>query len=70
MRLIIEFDMAVIPRNTVINNAELFIYQLGATLGGDSPILAYRNGHKHPRMISRSSYDRCAKNQSTGTATA
>ena len=41
MRLIIEFDMGVIPRNAVINKAELFIYQLGVTPGGDSP-MSYR----------------------------
>lgn len=35
MRLLIEFDISAIPRNAVINKAELFIFQVGVTPGGD-----------------------------------
>jgi len=38
MRILIEFDIAAIPRNAVINNAELFIFQTSVTPGGDRPM--------------------------------
>lgn len=41
MRVVIEFDISTIPRNAVINKAELFIYQVGVTPGGDGA-MGYR----------------------------
>lgn len=38
MRLLIEFDIAAIPRNAVINSATLFIFQTGVVPGGDRPM--------------------------------
>lgn len=35
MRILIEFDIAAIPRNAVINSATLFIFQTGVVPGGD-----------------------------------
>jgi hypothetical protein len=35
MRILIEFDIAAIPRNAVINSARLFIFQSGVVPGGD-----------------------------------
>jgi hypothetical protein len=38
MRILIEFDIAAIPRNAVINRADLFIFQTGVVPGGDRPM--------------------------------
>lgn len=40
-RILIEFDIGAIPRNAVIHSAELNIFQLGVTPGGDGP-MSYR----------------------------
>lgn len=40
-RILIEFDIGAIPRNAVIHSAELNIFQLGVTPGGDQP-MSYR----------------------------
>jgi len=41
MRILIEFDIAAIPRNAIVHNAQLHIFQLGVTPGGDRP-MGYR----------------------------
>ncbi len=38
MRILIEFDIGAIPRNAVIHKAELYIFQIGVTPGGDPPM--------------------------------
>jgi hypothetical protein len=38
MRILIEFDIGAIPRNAVVNRADLYIFQIGVTPGGDQPM--------------------------------